>query len=178
MQKWLRARDGLGATPQMTYKSNETYGTSLGGLFSCTCRYFIGFYVSLVFFGFFFSSNFSESRTSGYSPNEGGPVNNVSAYDMIPAFQVMTLDSDQTPTDINNSTLFEIELTVKSPGFKSEPVASLTCDEYITKYLSDLNEDQLSTIKSEMFNKPENFICPDLSVVSLSGTIIGKRSSL
>ncbi len=93
MKKWLRARDGMGATPQMTYKSDETYGTALGGLFSCTCRYFIAFYVALVFFGFFSSRSFNETKTIGFQPIIDAPVYEVSAEEMIPVYQVLTLDA-------------------------------------------------------------------------------------
>ena len=38
-------RDGLGQTPQMTYKKEETYGTTLGGCVSCCASILIFGYV-------------------------------------------------------------------------------------------------------------------------------------
>ena len=54
MRNYLRGKDALGATPNMTYKSEESFGTSLGGCCSCFVTIFVAFYVLLSFWSFFF----------------------------------------------------------------------------------------------------------------------------
>ena len=54
MLKYLRERDELGHTPQMTYKGNESYGTALGGLCSFTARLLTSVFVFVTIFAFFY----------------------------------------------------------------------------------------------------------------------------
>ena len=47
-------------------------------------------------------------------------------------------------------------------------VTAINCDEYISKYLPDLNSKQKESIMSEMFDKPEVYKCPDTDSISLT----------
>ena len=53
MQKFLRDNDSLGATPQMTYKKSESFGTTLGGCLSVCANIGIAFYVIIALLAFF-----------------------------------------------------------------------------------------------------------------------------
>ena len=54
MLKFLRERDQLGYTPQMTYKGNESYGIALGGLCSLTARILTSGFILALIVAFFF----------------------------------------------------------------------------------------------------------------------------
>ena len=41
-------------------------------------------------------------------------------------------------------------------------VASITCDEYMQKYMQDKNEAQSGSFVSELYGEPHNFLCPDI----------------
>ena len=45
----------------------------------------------------------------------------------------------------------------------------MTCDLYIEKYLSNLHPLQIENIKEELYNKPNDYICPDIDMIYLSG---------
>ena len=62
MRNYLREQDSLGAVPQMSYKGNETYGTSIGGCCSCFCSIFILIYVALNFWAFLFTGRDYDSQ--------------------------------------------------------------------------------------------------------------------
>lgn len=56
MKNFFRDRDALGAIPQMTYKSSQTYGTALGGFCSCIVTICTLVYVTIIMSAFLFAS--------------------------------------------------------------------------------------------------------------------------
>lgn len=54
MKQFFKEQDGLGATPHMTYKKRETFGTVLGGCLSCFASAFVITYVALISSAFVF----------------------------------------------------------------------------------------------------------------------------
>ena len=44
-------------------------------------------------------------------------------------------------------------------------IDTITCDTYISKYLSDLNDFQLQSIKNELYGHPRDFLCPDIDTI-------------
>ena len=62
MKNYLRKRDQLADAPGLTYKGEETYGTTLGGFCSLCASVFVFFYLFIVLMNFFMSPNY-ESDT-------------------------------------------------------------------------------------------------------------------
>ena len=58
--------------------------------------------------------------------------------------------------------------------FTNTVVNSITCDVFIDKYLSNLNSNQIFSIKKEMYPLPSLYLCPDTDIVNLSSQIYGK----
>lgn len=53
----------MGSTPQMTYKRKESFGTCLGGFFSCFASAFVVTYVSMITLAFFISGRSYDSMS-------------------------------------------------------------------------------------------------------------------
>lgn len=67
--------------------------------------------------------------------------------DVIPVVQVFS-NSDKS---YNNPSLWKIQFYRLTGIEDIKPIGSLTCDEYIEKYLQDdLNEEQLESIREEL----------------------------
>ena len=112
MKQYFRDRDGLGATPQMTYKKNETYGTTLGGCCSVCCRFFILFYVSLVIVGFFMTSNYEETTQTLYQSLQDPETYSVSSSDIIPTYQIVY--NNGTEIVINDRNFYNVTYWLNS----------------------------------------------------------------
>ena len=53
----------------------------------------------------------------------------------------------------------------ENKGVKRVDVDTITCDIYINKYLSDLNDFQLQRIKEELYGEPKDYLCPDIDTI-------------
>ena len=52
----------------MTYKSNETFGTSCGGICSIIARFISFTYIGVVLFGFYYNVNYNVESYERYLP--------------------------------------------------------------------------------------------------------------
>ena len=59
----------------------------------------------------------------------------------------------------------------ESYNYVDTRVPAITCDTYINKYLSDLHNFQLKSITKEMYETPENYLCPDIDTISIYGQL-------
>ena len=63
MKKYLRRNDRLGYRPQMTYKKEDQYGTSIGGCMTCCASMCILAYVTLILLASFILGRDYRSET-------------------------------------------------------------------------------------------------------------------
>ena len=70
MKNYLRKQDKLADAPGMSYKGEETYGTSIGGCCSLFATTFVAVYFISILTNFFITPNFnSEVETLYHLPN-------------------------------------------------------------------------------------------------------------
>ena len=100
MKQFFRDQDGMGATPQMSYKKKDRYGTVLGGCCSCCASVFVLVYVVLVFSGFVIGGrDYNQTTLQKYQPNLDPSVYNLSPYEMMPVVQILSGDGFSTYND-------------------------------------------------------------------------------
>ena len=80
---------------------------------------------------------------------------NITAHDVIPAYQVIQYTEDLlSVTSINDKSIWKLEFWLVAPGGVKQKVDAIPCDEYIEKYLDDLHPNQMDSITDEMYNNP------------------------
>ena len=106
MKNYLRKQDKLADAPGMTYKGEETYGTSIGGCCSLFASIFVAIYFIVILTNFFITPNFnSEIETLYHMPTfSEGYV--MTPLDLIPAVQVFDIN------DPNNIKINDVNGTV------------------------------------------------------------------
>ena len=145
MKQYCKDKDGLGATPQMSYKSQETYGTVLGGCCSQFACVFVITYVILVLSGFIIAGrDYNQQTMQQYHPVNNSSEYSLSPYEMIPVLTVQSGPFDGNRVH-NDESLWQFGFTQRDGGTR-ESIEPITCDKYIAKYLGDLNEDQRTSI--------------------------------
>ena len=145
MKQYCKDKDGLGATPQMSYKSQETYGTVLGGCCSQFACVFVITYVILALGGFIIGGRDYNAQTmQQYQPVNNPSEYSLSPYEMIPVLQVKS--GPVLKPKYNDESLWQFGFSQIKSGSLPESIEPITCDKYITKYLGDLNEDQRTSI--------------------------------
>ena len=81
----------------MTYKGNETFGTSLGGFCSCCAFILISIYMTINFWAFFFESREynaqSKTKIFGYGSDK---AYTLTPMDMIPVVVITEYDNYET----------------------------------------------------------------------------------
>ena len=60
MKNFLRKRDKLADAPGMSYKGEETYGTSIGGCCSLLATILVTIYFVIILTNFFVNNNYNE----------------------------------------------------------------------------------------------------------------------
>lgn len=73
----------------------------------------------------------------------------------------------------NEEDLYDMYYTMNFANQTQVNVTAINCDEYISKYLPDLNSKQKESIMSEMYDKPEVYKCPDTDSISLTQSTNG-----
>ena len=68
MKNYFRRKDAMGFTPQMSYRGEDSYGTTIGGCCSCCARLFILVYVSVILIGFCFGRQYDALIQTHYLP--------------------------------------------------------------------------------------------------------------
>ena len=69
MKQFLKDQDALGATPGMTYKTKESFGTVVGGCLSCCVTIFVLVYVGLVVSAYIIGGrDYDQSTLQKYQP--------------------------------------------------------------------------------------------------------------
>ena len=144
MKNYFRRRDQLADAPGMTYKGEETYGTTIGGCCSLCASIFIFFYVSLILINFYAKSDYqSWTQVLIHEPNDP-PTFDMSAQDLLPIYQVYEINgiSDVKINDEIESSLVTWSYLVNNAtdDSQSKEVAAITCDKYIEMYLSNLSD--------------------------------------
>ena len=135
MKQFFRDKDGLGHTPAMTYKSRESHGTTIGGCVSVCATAAIWAYIGIILGAFFFmESSYGQTTVDLILPLDDTPVYEMTAIDIIPAYQVKTTLNDVVSW--NDASLWKMEFIESdtSPDQGSafmEPVTAIPCDEYI-----------------------------------------------
>ena len=109
MKKYLRRNDRLGYRPQMTYKKDDQYGTSIGGCMTCCATLCILTYVALIFLASFILGRDykSESQTLYQSLNHPS-VYQMNAHQFIPAVQILRLSKKSPFIRLNESDLYDM----------------------------------------------------------------------
>ena len=70
MKNYFRKQDKLADTPNMSYKGEETYGTSLGGCCSFFATIFTSIYFIVIIASFFATKDFNANvETKYHGPN-------------------------------------------------------------------------------------------------------------
>ena len=119
MKQWLKKKDGLGATPQMTYKSNESFGTACGGCCSVIARCSVLFYVSVVLFGFFSDINFNEDTQVEYHSVTDASTYILKSEDGFPAISLW-YKLGRPDQEVNNMEFYEVTYTATTPAKSGE----------------------------------------------------------
>ena len=152
MKQYFRERDGMGYTPQMTYKSKEKYGTTIGGCCSCCVSVFVTTYVVLLISAFLIGGRDYNAQVSpNIIPLNEQETYTIKATDSIPYIQILSYEKNDTPGElpvlsINNNKenlwrfVFEIQKNIDGK-LSIEQYDGITCDIYMDTYLSDLNAD-------------------------------------
>ena len=81
----MRRLDNLGKSPQMTYKKQLEFGTSIGGCCSTLARIFISTYVVCMLIAFFTRPNYDAEREEKYQSISDPQVYVMESIDLIPA---------------------------------------------------------------------------------------------
>lgn len=88
MRKFLRESDKLGYSPQMSYKKNASFGTSIGGCSSLCARCFTFSYTIIILVGFIaerdYDLNFQVLNQDRAFPD----MYDLSGIDFIPAIGI------------------------------------------------------------------------------------------
>ena len=66
MKNYLRKQDKLADTPGMTYKGEETYGTTIGGCCSSCASIFITCYIFIIMTNFSITNNYNSDVQTLY----------------------------------------------------------------------------------------------------------------
>ena len=78
MKKYLRKNDRLGFRPQMTYKKDDQYGTSIGGCMTCCATLCILAYITMILLAsFILGKDYRSESQTLYQP-----VLNPEVYEM------------------------------------------------------------------------------------------------
>ena len=86
MKNYLRKKDKLADAPGMSYKGEETYGTSIGGCCSLFATIFVSIYFTVIIFDFSMKQSFnSDVETLYHSANDTDKYE-LKPNDLIPAF--------------------------------------------------------------------------------------------
>ena len=93
MKKYLRRNDRLGYRPQMTYKKDDQYGTSIGGCMTYWATFCILAYITMILLASFILGK--DYRSESYTLYQ--PLNNPEIYELhveqfIPAVQIIRLE--------------------------------------------------------------------------------------
>ena len=75
-------------TPGMSYKGEETYGTSLGGCCSFFATIFVSIYFFVIIASFYSTKNFNEDKETLYNRPINSPEYDMKPNDLIPTFIV------------------------------------------------------------------------------------------
>ena len=140
MKQFFRDRDGLGQTPNMTYKQSETYGTTLGGCVSCCATIVIQLYIIVVLGSLIImEKNYGQTTVDLLLPLADTPIYTLSPLDIVPAYQVYSTSNGQS--SYNDESTWTIQFFKESTkvdesdpsGYTTEllPVDSILCSEYI-----------------------------------------------
>ena len=70
----------------MTYKGNDSYGTTLGGVCSIIASVIVFLYMLITFISFFGGRHYSQWPTSGYQPIFDPETYTLESKDLIAAF--------------------------------------------------------------------------------------------
>ena len=108
-------------------------------------------------------------------------IYDLTPYDAIP---VLLSDSVQQGSQeavkvYNDETLWKFEFYQQSDGGYTF-IAPITCNNYIQKYLGDLNEEQKRSIYEELGGEEysQNYLCPDTDSILLTRTHISEGEQL
>ena len=180
MQSFMRRQDNLGKSPQMTYKKNLEFGTSIGGCCSTLARLFICTYVVCTLIAFFSRPNYDPEREEKYQSISDPQVYIMEPTDLIPAIALWE-GTTMTLTDLYKVEYQLVEwpegqVTETATIVESRP--AITCDLYIDKYVKNkvFNEDQLKTLEAELYKNPKLFLCPDYQSFNLTGSFLMGQS--
>ena len=72
----------------MTYKGEETYGTSIGGCCSSVASIFIGIYIMVIMTDYNLTNNYNSDVETLYNKALRPPTYDLKPTDVIPSFQV------------------------------------------------------------------------------------------
>ena len=98
-------------------------------------------------------------------------VYNITANQFIPAVQVLRYSFKEPKLFVNEEDLYEMYYYITLPDQTTVNVTAINCDEYITKYLSGLHSKQIESILAEMYDKAEEYKCPDIATIRLWGSL-------
>ena len=84
MRKFLREVDQLGHSPQMTFKKNSTFGTSIGGCCSLSAKCLTWSYTIIMLVGFFAERDYDLNFQVLYLDRKDPDEYALSAVDFIP----------------------------------------------------------------------------------------------
>ena len=101
----------------------------------------------------------------------------TSSTNLIPFFQVLSLDVTSQKFQINNQNqetwnyTFGYDVT---SDVDTEPVRTLidaiTCDQYITDYLEgEISQEEIQIITQLWYDRPQNYLCPDTDGFTVEG---------
>ena len=88
MKNYFRKQDKLADTPSMSYKGEETYGTSLGGCCSFFATIFVSIYFFVIIASFFSVKNFNSDVETLYFRPINSPSFDMKPNNLIPTFIV------------------------------------------------------------------------------------------
>lgn len=104
---------------------------------------------------------------------------NVTASEVIPAFQVVIFNNDlQSVYSTNDETVYSMSFKLtNSTEQESQIVQAISCDKYIAQYLSELEPEQIESINSELLGNADQYLCPDSAFFTLEGVMSGTELS-
>ena len=136
MKNYLRKQDKLADTPGMSYKGEETYGTSLGGCCSFSATIFTSLYFLVIMAGFYSTLDFNADVETLYHMPHNAPKYDLNPNDLIPSFLVYDYNDPKNITySDENGLVTWYFYAFDAISQKATNVTAIKCDEYIEKYL-------------------------------------------
>ena len=156
----------------MTYKKSEVFGTSLGGCCSLSLNILLGIYVMGMLVGFFLFPDYDQNSKQYYHQFDEIITYELTSSDLVPVVAIYGGGTDLFEVDFRH---YSLDKDVPTLTYQ---VGMIGCDEYISKYMTDLDSIQIKSFRAELSNTPDFFQCPDIGSFEIAGDHSGSTATV